>query len=185
MVTRFDTVGKWDVWSEIRREDTSDGEASMTDFMYPTQADNNHEWFLAMLNGWQKSSSKYLCFPFFKYKPYTLPPDENFWMFMYYRESTTDIEYLKGKVKYRIHVVKLTEEVIRRPDVFDVNFGGRERVWFLCDRAEYVVKDNGNLLTLEDFEHQDKSKVLTPTMRSSIPPVSCTQTDLQIRKSWP
>jgi len=43
-------------------------------------------------------------------------------------------------------------------------------VWFLCDRFEEVVRDDGHLLSPSDFSHA-QGKNLISTIRNSIPQV--------------
>jgi hypothetical protein len=143
----------------------------MPDYLYPTQADDHKEWVMEMLMAWRTSGLPYLQFPFMIFTAHTLR-ESPFWMYMYYREANTDIDFLKGKVKVRIHVIDWSYQLHRRPDAHYVDFGGDETTWFLCDKAEKL-----RLLSLSDFEHVDPDtgardgKQLSSTIRSSIAPV--------------
>ena len=143
----------------------------MEGFFYPTQADNRREWFEDLLKEWQKGGKSRLCFPFANYIPHTLPLSGDFWMFMYYRQTATDIDALKGKVKYRIHVTQWGESEFKAPGIHECDFtnGGRA-AWFLCDRAEEIRQADGTYLSIDDFSHRD-GKQLFWAIRSSIAPV--------------
>lgn len=157
---------------------------TMRAFFYPTQAHNHHEWFGDLLAEWHRSNKKYLCFPFMSFKPHTLPSRGDFWMYMYYRQKQTDIDELKGKVKFRVHVIQWSDTPFAAPDIHLIDFGGGETVWFLCDKAEEVRKRDGNLLTLDDFSHRD-GKQLYSTIRTSIAPVVCTEKSVQTIVIYP
>jgi hypothetical protein len=146
----------------------------MTAFFYPTQADNHREWLDGLLADWRRSNRKYLCFPFHSFKPRTLPSRGDFWMYMYYRKNNTDIDELKGKVKFRVHVIQWRDTPFVAKDTHFIDFGGGETVWFLCDKAEEIRKVNGELLSLDDFSHRDE-KQLYSTIRTSIAPVACAE----------
>ena len=143
----------------------------MPDYLYPTQADGGREWVKDMLIGWRSSHLPYLCFPFMTFKVHTLR-NTPFWMYMYYRQNSTDIASLIGKVKFRIHIIDWSYEKYNRADAYFTDFGGGETTWFLCDKAEEIA-----LLSISDFEHVDANtgiadgKLLSSAIHSSISPV--------------
>lgn len=142
----------------------------MNAFFYPTQANNGDEWFSSMLDDWRKSGKSQLCFPFFRFKPHTLPASDAFWMFMYYRQNDTDALSLQRKVKYRIHVTQCSGTLFPGADIHTHDFGGGETIWFLCDRAEEIRDKNGSYLSIDNFSHKD-GKQLASAIRSSIAPI--------------
>jgi len=93
-------------------------------------------------------------------------------MYMYYRQNSTDIASLIGKVKFRIHIIDWSYEKYNRADAYFTDFGGGETTWFLCDKAEEIA-----LLSISDFEHVDANtgiadgKLLSSAIHSSISPV--------------
>jgi hypothetical protein len=156
----------------------------MLEFLYPTQADNQREWFHSMLLDWQQSGKPYLCFPFFKFRPHTLPKNTEFWMYMYYRVRDTDLVHLKGVIKFRIHVMRCVDYAISKEDTHLQDFGGGETIWFHCNKAEEIRKPSGTFLTISDFEHTE-AKNLSSTMRTSIPPIKCIASDIQSIHQFP
>ena len=142
----------------------------MKETIYTTWARRDNHWVNDMLEKWQKSGDHYLCFPRILFEVHTLP-DTPFWMYFYYAKARTDIPSLQGEIEFRVKVLSW------RPDhkysgndirVFRGNEDGR--VWFLCDRFEEIVKNDGSLLSLSDFRHA-YGKNLISTMRNSIPQV--------------
>ena len=161
----------------------------MKEFLYPTEAGSDQGkrgqgWFANMLSYWQESKCAHLCFPFQTFYPRTLPQSGDFWMYIYYRQGQTDIEYLRGKVEFRIHVVQWRDSKFAASDIHLQEFPGEERVWFLCDKAEQISQPNGDLLDLHDFEHV-AGKKLPSTIRNSVAPVHCLAKNLQTVKSCP
>ncbi len=156
----------------------------MGDFLYPTQADGGIEWFANMLADWKGSERQYLCFPFKTFRPRTLPVGGTFWLYMYYRQGDTDTERLRGKVKFRIHVSAWSESAFEGADIHTQNFGGDEKVWFLCDKAEEIGLSGGVLLGLDHFEHTER-KQLFSTIRTSIAPISCLAESVQVVRKFP
>ncbi len=151
----------------------------MPEYIYPTQADDSHEWVLDMVDAWKATGKRYFCFPFMTFKVHTLPDSGDFWLYMYYRINKTDIKHLKGKIKLRIHVIDWANDPFVRSEVDLHDFDGGETVWLLCDEAQEINEVSGRLLSLSDFEHIDHrtgspdGKKLSSTIRSSIAPVSC------------
>ena len=157
---------------------------SLPEFLYPTEAEADWDWLPEMLTAWRAKGKTHLCFPFKNTRPHTLPERGSFWMYMYYRKTITDIAHLKGAVRFRVHVLSTSSEKIDAPDVHIQDFGGAEKIWFLCDRVEEITKADGSLLVREDFVHTEGTD-LPSTMRNSIPPVSCLVRDLVVRSSYP
>ena len=156
----------------------------MSDFFYPTQADGGREWFADVLAEWQKSERQFLCFPFQKFRPRTLPVGGTFWLYMYYSRDKTDIEHLRGKVKLRIHVSAWSESAFEGEDIYTHRFAGDERVWFLCDKAEEITLPGGVLLDFDHFAHTE-DKHLPSTIRNSIAPVICSAESVQVVRTFP
>lgn len=82
-------------------------------------------------------------------------------MYMYYRHDETDIKHLKKAAKYRIHAISHSAELIDRADVHVRDFGGDEKIWFLCDKAEQISKADTSLFSLYDFEHRDDKQLFS------------------------
>jgi len=93
------------------------------------------------------------------------------------------VTHLKGAVKFRVHVISCSNQVIERSDVHVKRFDGTETIWFLCDAAEEIEKSNGMVLRFHDFEHLE-GKRLASTIRNSIAPVSRLNSKLVVKNSY-
>ena len=140
------------------------------EYLYPTQADHGREWVRDMLDEWKASGKRYLCFPFVKVHPRTLN-DLPAWMYMYYRVLDTEMAHLKGRIKFRIHVVDVAFSANNNSpfaggDLFHFRFEWNHdrTTWFRCDRAEQI-----QLLAFNHFVHP-AGKHLPSALRSSIAP---------------
>ena len=142
----------------------------MKETIYTTWARRDNHWVSDMLEGWRKSGKPFLCFPWILFEVHTLPVAP-FWMYFYYARGRTDIPLLQGRVEFRVQVVSWHPNPKYSGNDTCV-FRGYEdgKVWFLCDRFEEIVKNDGSLLSLSDFSHA-YGKNLISTMRNSIPQV--------------
>lgn len=159
----------------------------MTAYLYPTNDDNGTEWFADLLVRWRESQKRYLCFPFKQFRPCTLPAQGvDFWMYMYYRVPATTSMRLKGKVKFRVHVLdwSYSEDLCDSATAYVFPFRDPPKIWFRCDRAEEIATQRGELLTRYDFNHRD-GKQLHSAIRSSIAPVVCTDGNIQVVRAYP
>jgi len=157
-----------------------------TEYMYPAIG-HTEDWVCDMLARWQKSSLRYLCFPFLRFHVHTLPArGESFWLYMYYRMSKTDDPTLKGKIRFRVRVVDWDEDKFKASNVCVYNFpnfdqGDERTMWFKCDRIEEIKNKDDKLLSFHDFRHVH-NKLLGSAMRSSIAPVICQSKIVVIRR---
>ena len=142
----------------------------MKETIYTTWARRDNHWVSDMLEGWRKSGKPFLCFPWILFEVHTLPVTP-FWMYFYYARGRTDIPSLQGRVEFRVQGVSWHPNPKYSGNDTCV-FRGYEdgKVWFLCDRFEEIVKNDGSLLSLSDFSHA-YGKNLISTMRNSIPQV--------------
>lgn len=165
-----------------------------TEYIYPAEylypaIGHTDDWVHDMLIRWKESSQRYLCFPFLRFHVHTLPNQgEPFWLYMYYRMSMTNDPTLKGKVKFRVHVVNWDEDKFDASNVYVYDFPNFDQVderttWFKCDRIEEIRNRDNKLLSFHDFRHAH-NKLLGSAMRSSIAPVICRSKILVIR-SYP
>ena len=123
-----------------------------------------------MLEGWLKTGKPKLCFPWIKFRVHTLPASP-FWMYFYYAQKLTDVPSLMGKVEFRVRVTAWQPALnYAGNDIHLVREHENGTAWFLCDRFEEIAKENGQLLSLSDFNHA-QGKNLVSSMRKSIPQV--------------
>ena len=173
----------------------------MASYMYPTQAErrkgNVDEWVRGMLDEWEKSEKRYLCFPYARMRDKKNFPNyivnhtnenESFWLYVYYRKPYSGKDYVMGgQVRFRIHVCgrrakdyELSTDKKERHNTSNVhlldNFPNMEvTIRFVCDEFEEICLVNGKPVRIENFRHpMDKS--LPHLMRNQyvgIPPVEC------------
>lgn len=142
----------------------------MNDTIYTTWARQDNHWVKNMLDGWRASGKPYLCFPWIKFQVHTLPAP-SFWMYFYYSQGRTDIPSLQGRIEYKVRVVSWRPNpLFRAADVYLVRETENGKAWFLCDRFEEAIKEDGKYLSLSDFNHAH-GKNLISTIRNSIPQV--------------
>lgn len=142
----------------------------MKETIYTTWAKQRNHWVEEMLGGWRSSGKSYLCFPWILFNVHTLPK-KSFWMYLYYAQSRTNAPLLKGKIEFRVRVTSWrSDSAFTGDDIYSVRIDEVGKVWFLCNRYEEIVKENGELLSLTDFQHVN-GKNLISTIRNSIPQV--------------
>ncbi len=155
----------------------------MKETIYTTWARSDHHWVKDMLAGWQNSRKSYLCFPWILFEVHTLPATP-FWMYFYYAKGRTDILNLQGRLEYRVHVVSWQpKSKYIDDDIHVVRETEDGKVWFLCDRFEVIIREDGELLSLLDFKHVLGYNLIS-TIRSSIPQVEL-KAKIRLVRSFP
>ena len=155
----------------------------MKETIYTTWARRNNHWVNDMLEGWRRYRKPKLCFPWILFNVHTLPPTP-FWMYFYYAQGRTDIPSLQGMIEFRVRMASWSpESKYAGDDIHLVRAGEDGKAWFLCDRFEEIVKENGQFLSLSDFRHAF-GKNLVSTMRNSIPQVIL-QTNIRKVRFYP
>lgn len=140
----------------------------MNSYMYPTLP----HWFDKAIEKWKSSGKRYMCFPFRWFEPHTLPKEKTkeFWLYLYYSETSTEESELQRVVQYRAKTVQYSKGPIYGADIYT-----REeddgKVYFKCEVVEEIRKEDGGFLKESDFRHWKEDKNLLSAMRNSIPPV--------------
>lgn len=144
----------------------------MASYFYPTYSG----WFETFLENWKDSGKRELVFPFLRFEPHTLPPNEHtpFWMYIYYSKAQTPESQLQKAVKFRVRVIQHSTKRIVAPEMYtdqdtdDTN--DNPTMWFRCDVVEELRRKDGQLLRADDFEHAEGIALLQ-AIRNSIAPV--------------
>ena len=168
----------------------------MFNYMYPAQAEQDengkiYQWVKDMLDEWEQSKMRYLCFP------YARDPKKNncpkylidhangkpFWLFMYYRKEFA----MGGEVRFRIHVCGLRSKNYKIPPpnrgiynssnvhLLDSFPGMEVTLRLICDEFEEIRLTNDDPVRIENFKHPN-GKDIPALMRHpyvGIPPVNC------------
>jgi hypothetical protein len=155
----------------------------MHEMFYNTWARSDHHWARKMLEGWRQSNLPFLSFPWINYQLFTLPTSV-YWLYLFYSAARTDILELQSKIEFRLQIVSWRHSTrFTGPDVYQVNGEDDATVWFMVDRFEELRRTNGELLSLQDFQHAHGQNILT-VMRQSIPQVVI-NTPVQIIQKYP
>jgi len=156
----------------------------MPDYFYPTEPG----WIENMWNTWQATGRPHLSFSFLNFHPTTFPPNpfRPFWMYLYYTESRTNDESLRGKIKFRVRVIAYQAPPFNLPNIYIYHHTGGpdEVIWFQVDRIE-EIRCGHRLLSASDFSHANPNKVLLRTIRTSIAPCICHCNQLQVLRHYP
>lgn len=143
----------------------------MLEMVYNTWARRDNHWVRQMLEGWRDSGKPFLSFPWLSYQLHTLPTSP-FWLYMFYAAARTDIPELQGKIEFRLQVVSWRRVVrFMGEDVYRVREDEEATAWFMVDRFEELRREDGSLLSLQDFQHVHGRNILN-VMRTSIPNVA-------------
>ena len=70
------------------------------EYLYPTEPG----WQEPMRDGWKASNRPYFQFCFLKFYPHTLPESGPYWVYFYYTTKSTEREWEKRAVLFRVHV---------------------------------------------------------------------------------
>lgn len=143
----------------------------MIDYIYPTSYKVNKRWDEILVFDWKVSEKKYLSFPFRKFFPHKIPKSD-FWFYLYYSESRSEMESYKGKLQNKFHVVEWSVDKYQGDEIFTYIARDYDKVWFLIDEYVKVRRLSGGMLTLDDFKHPEEKK-LSSCIRDSISPAIC------------
>ena len=128
-----------------------------------------------MRDGWKASNLPYFQFCFLKFYPHTLPESGPYWVYFYYTTKSTEREWEKRAVLFRVHVrAHYRSPAQDRSDTYTFRFGHPgDAIWFVCDAFEEIRRSDGAYLTDADFRHRDGKQLLS-AIRSSLAPIRCT-----------
>jgi len=145
----------------------------MLEMLYNSWALSDNHWARKMLEGWSESSRPFLCFPWINYQLFTLPTSV-FWMYLFYSAARTNVTELQGKIEFRLQVVswRYSTKFIG-DDIYRVRGDEDATAWFMVDRFEELRRNDGSLLSLQDFKHAHGQNIMQ-VMRHSIPQVELT-----------
>lgn len=120
----------------------------MSDYLYPTQADEGRDWAKDMLRDWRLSHLQYLCFPFMTFKVHTLR-NTPFCMYMYCRQKNTDIASLKGKLstmhvprgrdEHAVHILTETFKLVSCPPVTKAGVNHKQSLNHILNAAKIDI----------------------------------------------
>ncbi len=143
----------------------------MLEMVYNTWARSDNHWVRKMLEGWSESRQPFLSFPWINYQLFTLPTSV-FWLYLFYSAARTDIVELQSRIEFRVQVVSWRHSTkFIGEDVYRASGEDDATAWFMVDRFEELRREDGGLLSLQDFKHVHGQNILT-IMRQSVPQVT-------------
>jgi len=113
-------------------------------------------WLEKFIHNWSQTDKPFVAFPYWHFKPTTLPKNKNkkFWLYMYQSETKSS-PGAGGKILFRFRVVEyfFHSEKKQLPDSYvhplDDLKNPEAKVWFKCDKVEEID------LKLKDFDFGD------------------------------